>query len=207
LLKREFTDPVNNVSSDLIFHYENGLVSIIEYVDHDFLQFSHKKYYYYNNSGKINKIETRKGGQIISSLLINYSNQGLVESFNTPGNTPTTFFQYDYKGNVIKTINHLTDPFNGQTSIQECEFIYDNKKKVNFGLDYLIGIELLPWRGTTSNWEQSISKNNLISESCSGYKYIIEYDQNDNPITITTEWEGIETKTPMTIRIEYKNAN
>ena len=24
LLKREFTDPVNNVSSDLIFHYENG---------------------------------------------------------------------------------------------------------------------------------------------------------------------------------------
>jgi len=101
----------------------------------------------------------------------------------------------------------LTDPFNGQTSIQECEFVYDNKKKVNFGLDYLIGIELLPWRGTNSYWEQSISKNNLIYESCSGNKYTIEYNQNDNPITITTEWEGIETETPMTIRIEYKNAN
>ena len=29
LIKKEFTDPVNNVSSDLIFQYENDLVDII----------------------------------------------------------------------------------------------------------------------------------------------------------------------------------
>ena len=106
--------------------------------------------------------------------------------------------------NVIKTTNHLTDPWNGQESIQECEFVYGTKRKVNFGLDYLIGIELLPWRGTTSNWEQSLSKNNLLSESCSGNEYTIEYDQNNNPKSITIKWKDIETETPMTIRIEYK---
>lgn len=201
LIIREFTDPVNNVSSDLIFHYENDLVNRIEHVDHDFPLYSYEKHYYYNDN---DKIETHKGGQIISTFHVNYSNHGLVESFNTTGNEPTTFYEYDLSENVIKTINHLTDPWNGQESIQECEFVYDVKRKVNFGLDYLIGIELLPWRGTTSNWEQSLSKNNIISESCSGNEYTIEYDQNDNPKSITTKWKDIETETPMTIRIEYK---
>ncbi len=203
LIKREFTDPVNNVSSDLIFHYEGDQVSIIEYVDHNFPQFSHEKHYFYKENSKLDKIEAHQDGQIISIFYLNYSNQGLVESFKT-GNEPMTFYEYDLSGNVIKTTNHLTDPWDGQESIQECEFVYDTKKKVNFGLNYLIGIELLPWRGTTSNWEQSLSKNNLISEGCSGNKYTIEYDQNDYPKSITTKWKDIETETPMTIRIEYK---
>ncbi len=204
LIKREFTDPVNNLSSDLIFHYESDLVDIIEYVDHDFSQYSYEKHFFYNDNNKIDKIETHQGGQILSNFHLNYSNQGLLESFNTTGKEPTTFYEYDLNKNVIKTTNHLTDPWNGQESIQECEFVYDTKKKVNFGLDYLIGIELLPWRGTTSNWEQSLSKNNLISESCSGNEYTIEYYQNDCPKSITTKWKNIETETPMTIRIEYK---
>ncbi len=93
---------------------------------------------------------------------------------------------------------------NGQETIQECEFTYDTKKTANFGLDYLIGIELLPWRGTTSDWEQSLSKNNLLYESCSGNEYTIEYNERGYPTSITTKWKDIETETPMTIRIEYK---
>lgn len=204
LIKREFTDPVVNVSSDLIFHYENDLVSIIEHVDHNFPQSSHEKHYFYKDNGKIGKIETHQRGQIISTFHLNYSAQGLVESFNTAGNEPRTFYEYDLGGNVIQTTNYFFDPFNGQEIIQECVFVYDTKKKVNFGLDYLIGIELLPWRGTTSVWEQSLSKNNLLSESCSGNEYTIEYNQNDCPKSITTKWKDIETETPMTIRIEYK---
>ena len=76
-------------------------------------------------------------------------------------------------------------------------------KKPNFGLDYLIGINLLPWRGTTSNWEQSLSKNNMTFENCANTEYTNEYDRNNNLIAITTKWVGIETETPMTIRIEY----
>jgi YD repeat-containing protein len=204
LIKREFTDPTTGLSSDLIFHYKNNLVQIIEYVDHDF-QFSHETYYYYNRANKIIKIETHKEGQIIGTFHLNYSSQGQVVSFNTTGKEPTTFYEYNSNGNIIKTTNHLTDPWNGQESTQGCEFVYDTKKKVYFGLDYLIGIDLLPWRGNTSNWEQSLSKNNIISESCSGHEYMIEYDTNDNPVSITTTWKDIETETPMTIRIEYKN--
>ena len=205
LIKREFTDPVNNVSSDLIFHYDNDLVDIIEYVDHDFPQFSHEKHYYHNNKNKIDKIETHQRGQILSTFHLNYSSQGLVESFNTTRNEPKTFYDYDTKGNVIKTTNYLTDPWSGQETEQVCEFTYDSKKTANFGLDYLIGIELIPWRGTTSNWEQSLSKNNLLNETCSGHEYTIEYKDDDYPISITTNWKDIETETPMTIRIEYRN--
>jgi hypothetical protein len=177
LIKREFTDPVSNVSSDLIFHYENDLVNKIEYVDHDFPQFSHERYYYYNDKNQINKIETQKNGQIFGAFYLNYSSQGLMQSINTEGNEPSTFYEYDIDGNVIKTTIHLKDPWNGQETIQECEFTYDTKETVNFGLDYLIGIELLPWRGTTSDWEQSLSKNNLLYESCSGNEYTIEYNE------------------------------
>jgi len=204
LIKREFTDPINNVASDLIFHYENNLVSKIEYVDHDFPGFSHEKHYYYNDNNKIDKIETHQRGQILGTFHLNYSNRGLVESFNTTGNEPRTFYAYNTKENVIKTTNYLTDPRSGQETEQVCEFIYDSKKLANFGLDYLIGIELLPWRGTTSNWEQSLSKNNLLIESCSGNEYTIEYNEYDYPITITTKWKDIESETPMTVRLEYK---
>lgn len=204
LIKREFTDPVNNTSSDLFFHYENDLVDIIEYVDYDFPQFSHEKHYFYNDKSKIDKIETYKKGQIISTFSINYSSDGLVESFYSAGEEPPTTYEYDLNKNIIKTTHYFTNPWDDQELIQECEFEYDGKKKANFGLDYLIGMELLPWRGTTSTWQQTLSRNNIVSESCSGHEYTIEYDQNDNPRSITTKWKDIETETPMTIWIEYK---
>lgn len=207
LIKRSYTDPVNNRSSDMIFHYENNLVSIVSFVDHDSPQFSYEKHYFYNDDGKVDKFENHQGGQLLSTAHINYSDQGLVESFNTPGNEPTTFFTYDSSGNVVKTTNHLRDYY-GQESIQEIEFEYDTKKKASSGLEYLVGVEFLPHRGNTSIWEQSLSQNNLLSEKHEGTEstgYIIEYDQDNYPKTITMKWKDIETETPMTIRIEYES--
>jgi len=203
LVRRLFTDPVNNVSSELVFSYSNNLVSKIEFFDNDNLQSSYEKKYFYNSKNKIDKIETHQRDQLLSTFHVNYNSSGLVESFNTNDNEPSVLYEYDSHENIVKRTYYLRDPRTGEQSIQECAFEFDSFNKVSFGLDYLIGIELLPWRGTTSNWVQSLSKNNITMESCSGHEYFLEYDNNNNPTSITTTWKDIETEKPMIIRIEY----
>lgn len=206
LIKRKFTDPKSKASSDFIFHYENGLVNVVEYIDHQSPENSHEKHYFYTNDGRVDKIETHKDGRIMSTFILDYSDRGLVESIHSDDQEPSTFYTYDSRGNVVKTTKHILNRF-GEEYTRTYEFTYDKKNKVNFGLDYLVGIEFLPKRGTTSNWEQSLSQNNLLSEGYAGTKhveYIIEYDRNNYPKTITTKWKDIETENPMTIRIENR---
>ena len=206
LVRREFTDPKTGASSDFIFHYQNDLVSVVEYIDHQTPENSHEKHYFYTGDDRIDKIETHVAGVVASTFFLDYSNRGLVESIHSTDREPSTFYTYDSRHNVIKTTKHITNKA-GEEYVREYEFTYDTKNKANFGLEYLIGVELLPKRGTTSNWEQSLSQNNLLSEGYAGVKhveYAIEYDRNDYPKTITTKWRDIKTQNPMTLKIEYR---
>ena len=207
LIKRTYTHPMTKASTELIFHYDIDRVQTVEYVDLDSMQFTHEKRFFYTPEGQVERIETHQGGEIIRSFHLNYSSDGLVESVNATGTEPSTFFEYDGRGDVVKTETYYTNIRTGKEVSKVEEFTYDDKHKVNFGLDYLVGIELLPKLGTKSNWEQSLSKHNLVSEGFGGTKYVeylIEYNDAGYPISITTQWKDMETNTPAMLKIEYR---
>lgn len=205
LVKREFTNPATMVSSDLFFEYEDNLVTEVKYVDYDFPQFSHYKYYYYLPNGRINRIDvgTIEGTEINTVWTLNFS-QGIDQiALSLRSTNPSTFYKVS-SSNIVQTTHLLKDLRTGEEYQQNKYFKFDDKKRPNFGLDYLIGTDLLPFRGTTSHWEKTLSKNNLIEEVTNGTKYILEYNTEGYPISIEVEKDGIDTLKPQVLKITYQ---
>ncbi len=157
--------------------------------------------FYYTDNNKIEKIETYENEKLLIIYQLNYLDNGLIESVFI-GSNEKRIFEYDMNGNVVKTTNYLI--LEGHETIFECKIKYDSGKKPFFGLNSLIGVDLIPWRANSSNWEQSLSNNNIIMEYCHEQEYIIEYNEDDYPISITIKPHGLNTENPLTIEIEYK---
>jgi hypothetical protein len=201
LIKREYFDPfIIGTKQDMLFYYKDSLVSKIEYVDYN-LNTTYVDSFYYANNGKIEEIKTYENEQLLETYQLGYSDNGFVESV-IKGSNDKSIFEYDMNGNVVKTTKYFN--VEGHETIVECQLGYDSGKKPNFGLNLFAGVDLLPWRGNTSNWEQSLSNNNIIKEYCHEKEYIIEYNEDDYPISITTKQQGIDTEEPLIIEIEYK---
>lgn len=205
LIKKEFTDPINKVSSDLFLEYEDGILKVTRYRDYDFPQFSHDKYYYYSQNNRIIRIDIGnvERTSIHTVWSLDYSEETNKLSLSLHEKNPTIF--YDIKdSNIVRTVNILRDARTGEEFEQILNFKFDDKKKPSFGLDYLVGTDLLPFRGTTSHWEKTLSKNNLIAEEEYGTQYIMEYNEQGYPISITTKIDGIETAEPQVLKIIYQ---
>ena len=199
LIKRSHIDPANyNVNEELFFSYSNNLVSKIYRPETAYI-FSKERRFYYNSENKIDKIEIYRSEQLDITYHVNYNSSGLVESYTTTYDTykePLVIFEYDSNVNIVKTTQD--DPVYGYDHVYK----FDSLNKPSFGLDYLIGINLLPFQ-FPSSWVQSISKNNITKVSISGSSYpiecFLEYDSHNNPTSITSKWE----ESSVTIRIEY----
>lgn len=201
LIKGEYFSPfIIRSRQDILFHYKNSLVNKIEFVDYN-LNTTYVDSLFYNDNDEVEKIETYENNQLIEIYKLSYLDIGLVESV-IKRSGDKNIFEYDSNGNVIKTTKYFN--LEEHETIVECRFEYDSGKKPDFGLNSLITVDLLPWRGNTSNWEQGLSNNNIIKEYCHEIEYIIEYNEDDYPISITTKQQGINTENSLTIEIEYK---
>ncbi len=205
LRKRTYTHPETKAFSELIFHYDNDRVSRVDFVDHTAADLSGEKRFVYDLQGKVVQVQTYANGRIQGTFELNYSPEGRVVSTNLPGRAPTTFYEYDERGNVVKTTMYYENS-EGELFEKVLNFTYDTLPKPNFGFDFLPGMEMLPKSGTNSNWEQSLSQNNMLSEGFAGNEYVhytLEYDDENRLSTITTKWKDMETRTPTILRIAY----
>ena len=131
---------------------------------------------------------------------------------------------YNQSGNITEHVYIRANRFgSGTTERIVHQYEYDNQLKPNFGLDYLFvyqpipymgtvvfGLENLffyqplPYRGNIVDYEMLLSKNNMTKAISEGHTYVYTYNENGLPATIETIWNGIETSSPMLMRISYK---
>jgi YD repeat-containing protein len=187
-------DPANGSQCTMNFFYSNGLLSRICGCTNNYC-------YSYNEKGQINKIGVYTDGVCSCQLNLIYDSKGHLVSY---GDGQIVRFEYDSRGNLYKTTYHLTDPDDGSSHIQVCDLEFDSMKRPSFGLDYLIGIDLM--QGLTNHdWEQSLSSNNILSESCSGTYYTYEYNEYGYPSIISVWWA--EYSHPIVMRLRYKQVS
>lgn len=203
LIKRIFTDPVNNVASNMIFHYKNGYVSMIEHKSYDFPQFDHQEHFIYDENGRLTKIERYQREELLSFVNTYYDNNGKIKSLNSNGFEPFVFFEYDTKNNVNKSTYHLIEPETKEEFIQVRERAFDTFKRPSMGLDYLLGVDPLPWRYYMDVWELTLSQNNIVADHHSGNTFTYEYNNDGYPVSVTVKWKDIETEKPLTMKIKY----
>src|SRR5690606_19619833 len=117
--------------------------------------------------------------------------------------TPHITFLHNDEGNVEQSIYHMQDPMTGEFREQSMKRTFDTFHRPAFGLDYLYGTDLLPWRFYVDVWEMSLSEGNITEEHGSGNTYTYTYNASGYPSTITMKWKDVETEEPMMLRIEY----
>lgn len=204
LIKRIFTDPTTGGSSDLLFYYSNNKVSEIDYLDHNFPGFNHTIFLFYDTHNRIKRSEISKNGSIISHINYEYASSGQITHLYKDDGTSYNFFEYDNSGNIITVTNCCSfDPITGERTEIIRRFNYDNHKKPPFNLDYLFQIELLPKMGNAEVFERNISSNNITYFENAGTKWTYEFNEDDLPTSILTEWEGLDTEEPMLLKLEY----
>lgn len=202
LIRCSFKDALNTYDVDLTLEYEDGLVQRIDHIDHIYPWLSHEKRYFYDGNGTVSRLERWAEGRFQASWSVSCDAVSQRCSLSVNGQQPRTYYEVK-NNNVVSTTNHLIDLFNDEASQQVISFQYDTGKKPNFGLDYLVGIRLLPYTDSKTLWETSLSDNNLISVDHGNYTYTITYNDGGYPDTITEKIKGIEVVDPQLLRIEY----
>ena len=82
-------------------------------------------------------------------------------------------------------------------------YIYDDKKKPDFGIEGIFQFEPLPYFGTAAVIPKNASEHNML-ELVGGDKWIYEYNEHGLPETIETKWKDVETLEPMVLNIKYR---
>ena len=120
------------------------------------------------------------------------------------GFEPFVFFEYDTKNNVNKSTYHLIEPETKEEFVQIRERIFDTFKRPSMGLDYLLGVDPLPWRYYMDVWELTLSQNNIVADLHSGNTFTYEYNNDGYPVSVTVKWKDIETEKPLTMKKVYQ---
>lgn len=200
-----FYDTDNGRRIDYEFKYQEDKVKTINYIEYQFPQANHTIELTYNSSNQIVKKETFKSGNLIDTQYYKYYKDGKLKCLTDENGNDNYFFTYNKTENVIQVKWLYVDTwFGGDTIEKYRNFLYDNRFKPNFRIDYLFFLEPLPGFGTRATLEKGISKNNMIEYVESGTKWIYTYNAHDLPETIETQWKNIETLEPMILKIEYK---
>ncbi|HAD97349.1 MAG TPA: hypothetical protein DCG19_08075 [Cryomorphaceae bacterium] len=207
LVKRITTDPVHNRSSDYEFEYENNRVSKIRYIDYTFPQFNHTIDIIYNQEGNIVRDETYQKGVLVGAQDYTLYEDGKIKGLlNAEGKEHITFF-YGETGNIEELVRKVPDDGyvgykNGYREIHGY-YIYDDKKKPDFGIEGIFQFEPLPYFGTAAVIPKNASEHNML-ELVGGDKWIYEYNEHGLPETIETKWKDVETLEPMVLNIKYR---
>lgn len=200
---REFSDPLTGNSSDLVFYYENNLLSQIDYIDYDFPQFSHTRFFFYNSGNQIIRSEVHQNDEMLSHINYEYYDNGLLQYLYEDDSEPFSLFEYDEALNLYQHTGTYSDPWTGEEGEFVYNYTYDDGAKASFNLDYLASIDLLPRMGSEAGWQRNLSCNNITLSESSGTQWLYEYNEHDLPSKITTIWDGIETKEPIELNLEY----
>lgn len=214
LVKYEYTDSTNNNNIDYSFFYGlNNCVERIEVRHINHPGFNNNIYYcYHGNSKRIYEYNQKltSNNINITNSHIYYNFNGTIDSVieNTEDIIYHNLYYYNYYQNCIQTIVSYEIGEDNDSSIVIKKLItgtqnrtYDSKKKPSFGLDYLIGINLLPWFYNLSNIEYPISRNNIIKELDNAYEYSYEYNDKGYPIKIIQTFQDYTN--PIELNIEY----
>jgi hypothetical protein len=203
LTKRIFTDPATGNSSDLVFDYTDGRITLIKFIDHNNPNFNNDKLLIYDSSNKIIRTEIFQNGNMINHINYEYSSDGLISHFYKDDGSTYNFYEYDNHRNLISVTNYYTDQITGELTEQIQRFVYDEYRKPSFNLENLFQIDLLPKMGSEGVFERNLSCNNLIFSELSGTTYTYEYNSNFLPVSILTEYEGVITEEPILLKLEY----
>ena len=207
LLRRSFTDPETQNSSEYIFEYHNGRISKIIYSDFAFPQFNHNIVLKYNEAGRIVRDETYQYGALQAFTNYRYDPDGKIKSLVDENGLE--YFTIDYKqtANALQVRLMVKDGDgwigNGYREVTK-SFTYDDHPKPDFGLGQVFKIEPLPGFGTEATFEKNISRNNM-TVIADGTTWIYTYNDHGLPATIETKWKDVITE-PMMLRIEYMKA-
>lgn len=203
LIKRIFTDPTTENSSELIFEYTDAKLYQIKFLDNNNPNFNNDKVIIYDDSNRIVRTEVFQNGNMLSHINYEYSSNGLISHFYNDDGFMYNFFEYDNHRNLISVTNYYLDIITGETIEQINRLTYDGYRKPTFNLDYIFQIDLLPKMGSEGIFERNLSCNNLTYSEISGTSWSYEYNSNFLPISILTENEGIITEEPLLLKLEY----
>ncbi len=201
LLRTDFTDPVNNISSTVDYTYEKTRIKSIQFVSHTYSS-SYQYLLFYNNDGRVKRSEAWKYGTRVGAINYEYDSRKRFVNVKNDKGEKNLFVSYDREGNVKQVKSNLIDPDNGVKSTQYANFTYDNHSKPDFGLGYVFLVDPLPLSGSVAMYERNISPHNITEDSQSGTKWTYTYNDQDLPATIVTKWQGMTE--PMFLRIQYK---
>lgn len=201
LIKRIFTDSINQASSDYDFEYLNNRVSEIIYTDHTYPQFNHSISIYYNIQGEIIKDETYQYGNLIRINNYTYYSNGRIMGIVDVSGVGGITYIYNNTNNIEQIRIIPSD-----TALPEryLNYQFDNKKKPNCGINQIFQFEPLPGFGNDENIQRNASQNNMTEFMESGTKWIYEYNEFNLPTSIETIWDGVVLTEPIMLRIEYK---
>lgn len=213
LIKRERIDD-GVLVSEYEFEYVDNRISKIEYLDHNYPQFNHTIFIFYNQQGQIIRDETHQYENIISINDYTYNANGRIQEisrFSEGFNTTHTYI-YNNTENVEQVVSLIPEFDEGGTptgNFIETSFgyDYDNGLKPDFGIGKVFQIEPLPAFGAEAVFEKNSSQNNMIKNLSTGTQWLYTYNENDQVETIETIWDGIETEEPILLRLEYKEVN
>ena len=204
------------------FEYKDGLVSKIKH--HRYIYY--ETHLFYNSENQLIRSEVHIDDGVWKGLWdyldYHYDNGRVVRivHFNLESSLECNEFnniKYDNSMNVTQldyvypATSDLGYPIPGENKVRTEYFKYDNMLKPNFGIDYLISYDPLPFI-EEAEMERCLSKNNM-AEFVGGTTWKYKYDKNGLPSTIECKWKDFESTDPATgkpfpmlLRIEYKKA-
>lgn len=215
LLKRVSYDPVNYPGKTIMnveMEYKDKRIAIIHNNNLTHPQFSYDQHIFYDAKGNVVKEDQYQFGQLINHFEVLYNDAGKIKSLKGNGGMENYFMNYKNSSNVME-VKILVLNQDGIGNFKQPEyrevyrnFIYDNKRKPDFGIGTVFQFEPLPGFGTEAVYEKNISKNNM-TEMVNGTQWTYTYNLHNLPETISVKWKDVELTEPIRYRITYKKVN